>query len=100
MEPIMTAITATGTYDAKDVSELGYTSAKKGYMFTGTLPTTLELGILVNGTFTAVTGGAVTTTPSSLVVETIPPQGLALNVTGGSPDFVITSTGAAGPLRS
>ena len=96
----MSKITTTGVKDAKSISELAFTSAKKGFMFTGTLPTTLEIGILVDGTFVAFTGGAVTSTPSSLVVETIPPEGLALNVTGGSPNFVITSTGAAGPLRS
>ena len=96
----MTAINTTGTKTAIDAPELSDGHTKRGLMFTGTLPTTLEIGMLVDGTFVAYTGGAVTATPTSLVVETIPPGGLALNVTGGSPNFTITSTGAAGPLRS
>jgi len=92
----MTTITTTGTKTAIDIPELKATIGSKGLMFTGTLPATLEVGILVDGVFAAMTGGAVTSTPASFVVETIPPEGLALNVSGGSPDFSITSTGSKG----
>ena len=90
----MTTITSTGIKTAIDAPELNSTDNGKGLMFTGTLPSTLEVGILVSGTFVALTGGAVTSTPASFVVETIPPEGLALNVSGGSPNFVITGVGS------
>ena len=90
----MTTITTTGTKTAIDVPELSSAHGRKGLLFTGTLPATLEVGIMVNGTFTALTGGAVTASPTSFVVETSPPEGLALNVSGGSPDFVIASVGS------
>jgi hypothetical protein len=90
----MTRIATTGTKTAVDVPELSTAKNGKGLLFTGTLPTTLEVGVLVENTFVALTGGGVTAAPYSFYVQSIPPQGLALNVTGGSPNFVITSVGS------
>jgi len=93
-------ITTTGNKTSADVQFLKHTGQKIGLAFSGsTLPTTLEVGFLQQDlTFVAYTGGAITVLPTSFVVNTVPPQGIALNVSGGSPNFDIDSTGPAGPL--
>jgi len=90
-------INTTGTKDKADISFLKYKNGKQGLSFSGSaLPTTLEVGFInTKGTFVAFTDGAVTALPTSFVVNTIPPQGLALNVTGGSPNFDVDDAGVS-----
>jgi len=90
-------ITTTGVKDQKDISFLKYKNGKQELAFTGSaLPTTLEVGFInANGVFVAKTGGAVTALPTTFVVNNIPPQGLALNVVGGTPDFDVDDGGVA-----
>ena len=91
----MTAITATGVYESNTIPELRYTSGRRGLLFSGTLPTTLEVGMLDpdDGSFEAFTDGAVTASPTSFLVNSVPTAGLALNVSGGSPNFKIIDAG-------
>ena len=95
----MSRITTAGTFAAKDVPELMHTGVAKALIFSGsTLPSTLQVGILDElGTFVPITGGGVTALPTDFIVDTVPPEGLALYVDGGSPDFVIKAS-KAGPL--
>ena len=90
-------ITTTGVKDQKDISFLKYKNGKQELAFSGaTLPTTLEIGFINEaGTFIAKTGGAVTSLPTSFVVNNIPAKGLALNVSGGSPDFNVDDGGVS-----
>ena len=93
-------ITTTGTRTAADIGFFRYSAQKIGLAFSGsTLPTTLQVGFVnQGGTFVPYTGGTVTTLPTPFVVNTVPDQGIALNVSGGSPNFSVDSTGHAGPL--
>ncbi len=95
----MTLINTTGNKTHKDVPELAGTGKKKAFMFSGnTRPTTLALGVTDEaGVFVPFDDATVTALPTSFVVEAIPPEGLTLEVTGGSPDFTIESFNA-GPL--
>ena len=92
-------ITTTGVKDQKDISFLRYKNGKQELAFSGsTLPTTLEVGFVNQaGTFIPKTGGAITSLspPTTLVVNNIPAQGLALNVSGGSPDFNVDDGGVS-----
>jgi len=97
-------IAAAGTYDsvgtitAKPIPFLKYSGYKQGLSFEGTLPaTSLKVGFLENvdgtPTFRGLSGGTITALPSTFVVETIPPQGLAIEVVGASADFNIDDAG-------
>jgi len=94
------AIGTTGTKTSADIPFLKHTGQKIGLAFSGaTLPTTLQVGIVnQGGTFVEFTGGTITVLPTTFVVNSVPPQGIALIVTGGSPDFNVDFTGHAGPL--
>lgn len=94
------SITTTGVKTVAEIPFLAYRGKKIGLAFSGsTLPTTLEVGFKNQGdTFIPFTGGAITSLPTTFPVNHIPPEGLALNVSGGSPDFEIDFAGDAGPL--
>ena len=107
----MPAVTTTG-YISKTTPGfefLGNNSHSKiGLHFSGsTLPITLRIGIWqdgVVGTFTPLTDElaaviAITSLPTSLVLNAVNDSGLVIDVSGGSPDFVVTYLGPAGPLR-
>lgn len=92
----MTAIKKTGTFTRQEVPELNYSSGVKGLGFYGTFPTTLTLGFIDpddKSTFRAFTGGVITTDGTTFDVTVVPTGGLALQVTGGSPDFSIVLVG-------
>lgn len=93
-------ISTTGTKTKTDVPFFRYEGQKIGLAFHGaTLPTTLQVGFVnQGGTFVPYTGGTITTLPTTFVVNTVPDQGVAMIVTGGSPDFNVDFTGHSGPL--
>ena len=70
---------------------------KIGLAFSGsTLATTVEVGIFNDeGIFVPFTAGNVTQM-GTFTVESIPKDGIAINVSGGSPNFNISSAGASG----
>lgn len=96
----MTAISTTGVKDKGDIPFLKYKNQKQGLAFSGsTLPTLLQIGFVdPDGTFIPLTGGTITVLPQTLVVNSMPVKGLALNVSGGSPDFSIDDAGLSGPI--
>jgi len=71
---------------------------KIGLAFSGaTLATTVEVGIINDAdVFVPFSGGSVTSLPLTLVVESIPTNGITINVSGGTPNFNISPAGAAG----
>ena len=93
-------ISTVGIKTAEDIPFFRNVNKKIGLAFSGsTLPTTLQVGFLQpGGTFVPYTDGTITALPRTLVVATVPTQGIALNVSGGSPDFEVDFTGHAGPL--
>ena len=93
-------ISTTGTRTAKEIPFFRNVNKAIGLAFSGSaLPTTLQVGFLQpGGTFVPYTDGTITALPRTLVVATVPTQGIALNVSGGSPDFEVDFTGHAGPL--
>jgi len=94
------SIASTGTRTSADIPFFRNRNKSIGLGFSGsTLPTTLQVGFLQqNGTFVPYTGGTVTVLPTTFTVNHVPAQGLALNVSGGSPDFDIDFAGYSGPL--
>lgn len=93
-------ISTTGTRTRAEIPFFRNANKAIGLAFSGsTLPTTLEVGFVQpGGTFVPYTDGKVTALPRTLVVATVPSQGIALNVSGGSPNFEIDFTGYAGAL--
>lgn len=79
---------------------LAQTNQAQGLIFSGTtLATTVEVGCYNDvGTFVPFEGGVVTSLPTSMRVSAVPGAGLVINVTGGSPNFNVSSAGPAGPL--
>jgi len=103
----MSNITAVGTYTGNNsnsalvVKELKYSSTLRGFVFSGdTAPTSIEIGIIDEaGTFVVFTDGTITAIPDDFRVLAMPNKGLAMKVTGGSPDFIITALNAGHPHR-
>ena len=98
----MPNISAAGTYD-KDSIGLGflkYDNSSIGLSFSGnTLPTTLEVGFINDeATFVPFTNATITALPTSIVVDSVPAEGLVVKVTGGSPDFNLSFAGVSSPL--
>ena len=95
-------VDATGNLDQSTpgMAFLAHRGKKVGLAFSGaTLPTTLEVGFNNDaGTFVPFTDGAIISLPTTLVINSVPANGLVINVDGGSPDFNISSTGLAGPF--
>ena len=91
----MSLVNKEGVFTSQDIPELRYTSGRRGLLFTGTLPTTLQIGMLDpdDDSFEAYTDGTITSSPTSFLVNSIPTAGLALNVSGGSPNFKILDAG-------
>ena len=98
----MPNITSTGTYGSGKAGFefLQYNGSAIGLSFSGsTLPTTLEVGFLNDvASFVPLTNGLVTSLPTTFIVDSVPKDGLLIKVTGGSPDFNVSYTGASGPL--
>lgn len=98
----MPNITSTGTYEAgkPGFEFLQYNGSAIGLSFSGsTLPTTLEVGFLNDvSAFVPLTNGEVTALPTTFIIDSVPKDGLLIKVTGGSPNFNVSYTGAAGPL--
>lgn len=95
-------IDAVGIFTKEKIDFLGFTNNKIGLAFSGnTFPTTLEVGFVSpDGAFIPFTNGTVVDNPTTLVVNSIPGKGIAINVSGGSPDFEVDDAGASGPLRA
>lgn len=99
----MSQVKRTGVFTGKDFPELKATGQARGFVFSGSnLPSTqLALGIVDSaGVFIPFTGAIVTTLTgdNNFLVNAQPPaDGLALNVEGGSPDFIMTAFNA-GPI--
>jgi len=94
-------ISSTGTKTSSDIPFLAYGGQKIGLGFNiTTLPTTLEVGFVnQGGTFIAFDDGAITATGNkSMLINSVPSQGIAINVTGGSPSFTVDFAGNGGPL--
>jgi len=94
-------ITTTGTKTASDIPFLAHSGQKIGLAFNiTTLPTTLEVGFVNQpGTFIAFDDGTITATGNkTMMINAVPSQGIAINVTGGSPSFTVDFAGHGGPL--
>lgn len=90
-------VTTVGTKTSSVIPFLKHTGRKIGLAFViTTLPTTLEVGFVNDeDDFIAFTDGAITAT-GTLVVNTVPEQGIAIRVTGGSPNFTVDFAGSGG----
>ena len=98
----MPEITVAGTYkgDTIGFSFLKNNNKAIGLSFSGaTLPTTLEVGFLNDAaTFVPFTNGTITALPTSLIIDSVPEDGIVVVATGGSPSFNLSFAGNAGPL--
>ena len=98
----MSVVTAIATYSGNGAAgstplkELKYSPTLRGFVFSGTTaPTTIEIGIIdESGTFVVLTDGTITSIPDDFRVLAMPDKGLAMKVTGGSPNFIITALNA------
>jgi hypothetical protein len=98
----MPLVTSAAVYTAQDTGfeMLAARGHSVGIGFSGsTLATTVQVGYVdEGGTFVPMTDGTIQTLPTNIIVDSVPPNGLALNVVGGSPNFYMNDTGKSGRL--